>query len=182
MTRVEEEGVPSCICQQCFGRWIAETAMHRRTRLDVEQAQGAGAGGGEGSVMQQPLEDLVEIVATADSKMGLRCPVCEKPMVKDRYHQMIPVSIDRCRHCRSMWLDTGEYLLIRRLWVELVTSTDPRVVTLREKLAGARLEWDAQERALAEARDAMDAGIHQHGGDEFTMAELSRILRQGTGG
>ena len=178
MTRVEEEGVPSCICQQCFGRWIAETAMHRRTRLDVQQTQGGSGGEGGSDLMRQPLEELAEIAATADSKTPLRCPTCEKPMLKDRFHQMIPVLIDRCKQCRSMWLDTGEYLLIRRLYVELVISTDPRVVTLREKIAGARLEWDAHERALAQAHDVMDARAHQHGGDEFTVAELARILRR----
>src|SRR5947209_12467046 len=99
MTRAEDEGVPSCICQQCFGRWIAETAMHRRTRLDVEQVQDGRKAGGL-DVMRQSLEDLVEIAATADSKMPLRCPTCEKPMTKGRFHQMIPVPIDRCPHCR----------------------------------------------------------------------------------
>jgi Zn-finger nucleic acid-binding protein len=89
---------------------------------------------------------------------------------------MIPVPIDRCRHCQSLWLDVGEYQLIRRLYVELVTSTDPKVVSLREKLAGARLEWDAHQRALTDAREAMESGTSR---DEFTIAELANILRGG---
>ncbi len=181
MTRVEEEGVPTCICQQCFGRWIAQTAMHRRTRMDVEQVRG-GSGEGNSDLMRQSLEDLAETAATANSTASLRCPACEKPMLKDRFHQMIPVPIDRCRQCRAMWLDAGEYPLIRRLYVELMISTDPRVVTLREKIAGARLEWDSHERALAQARDAMEKGVHEHGGDEFTVAELARILRRESNG
>jgi Zn-finger nucleic acid-binding protein len=174
MTRVEEEGIPSAICQQCFGRWISGVAMNRRTRLDVDQASQTDGSGS--SLMQQSLEEMVEMAAAADSKGSLRCPTCEKPMQKDRFHQMIPVTIDRCRHCQSLWLDVGEYQLIRRLYVELMTSTDPKVVSLREKLAGARLEWDAHQRALADAREALDMGA-SGGSDQFTIAELARMLR-----
>ena len=179
MTRVEEEGIPSAICQQCFGRWISAMAMNRRTRLDVEQATRADPNGS--TLMHQSLEDMAEVAAAADSRGPLRCPACEKPMLKDRFHHMIPVPIDRCRHCQSLWLDVGEFLLIRRLYVELVTSTDPRVVALREKLAGARLERDANHRAIADAREATDADI-LHGGGQFTIAELAQMLQRESDG
>ena len=178
MTRLEEEGIPNCICQQCFGRWMTSIAIHRRTRLDADLATPATAGGENPSpLMQESLQDLVEIAAASNSKQPLRCPTCEKPMAKERFHQMIPVQVDRCARCKSLWFDAGEYALIRRLYVEMLISTDPRIVAMREKIAGARLEWDARTRLLDQAREAIDRGLHQPATDEFTVAELARVLR-----
>jgi Zn-finger nucleic acid-binding protein len=179
MTRLEEDGIRSCICQQCFGRWIGTTPLHRRVRLDVELLQTAPpaeAPNPSTPAAPDPLEDLVAIVAESNTKTSLRCPTCEKPMTKDRFHQMIPVQIDRCRHCDSIWLDTGEYALIRRLYVEMFTSTDPRIVALREKIAGARLVWDERERVIAHARDIVDAGNQSLAPDIFTAADINSTL------
>jgi len=110
--------------------------MHRRLRMDVQAAVSVG-GGEEG---QSPLEDLIEIVVESDCKKPLRCPECEKTMRKDRYQQMIPVMVDRCKQCDRIWLDTGELHLLRRLYLELATSSDPQIVSMREKVAVASMD------------------------------------------
>jgi Zn-finger nucleic acid-binding protein len=139
MTRVEEDGIKSVSCPDCFGTWISNIALLRRVRLDAEvSAAGNNANAGTS------LADLAEIVSSADSKEPLRCPQCEKPMLKDRYHPMIPVQIDRCKPCGYVWLDTGEFSLIRQLYVELTTSDDPEIVRRRDKLAAALSAWDAR--------------------------------------
>jgi len=131
-------------------------AMLRRLRLDVQQAgvktpdpasvpaavpeseaQAVNADQSE----QSPLADLAAIVAESDSKKPLRCPECEKMMRKDRYQQMIPVMVDRCKQCDRIWLDTGELHLLRRLYFELATSSDPQIVSLREKVAMVSMDW-----------------------------------------
>jgi len=94
--------------------------------------------------------------------------------MKGRFHQMIPIQIDRCKPCDSLWLDTGEYALIRRLYVELWTSTDPRIVELREKVASVQAAWDQRVHAVDGAHDAMAAAANF---EQFTLAELTRMLR-----
>jgi len=111
-------------------------AMLRRLRADVQQANEHAE-----HAEQSPLGDLVEIVAASDSKGPLRCPECEKILRKDRYQQMIPVMVDRCKQCDRIWLDTGELHLLRRLYFELATSSDPQIVSLREKIAMVSMDW-----------------------------------------
>jgi Zn-finger nucleic acid-binding protein len=138
MTRVEQDGIKSVSCPNCFGTWIADIALLRRVRLD------AAAPAGASSSPQISLADLAEIVSASDSKEPQRCPQCEKPMIKDRYHPMIPVQIDRCKPCGYVWLDTGEFSLIRQLYIELMTSDDPEIVRRRDKVAAALSAWDAR--------------------------------------
>jgi Zn-finger nucleic acid-binding protein len=137
MTRVEADAIKSCSCPNCFGTWISNLALLRRVRLDAQ-----GAVGDAGS--RPSIADLAEIVEASDSRQALRCPQCEKPMVKDRYHPMIPVQIDRCRPCGYVWLDAGEFSLIRQLYAELMTSDDPEIVRRRDKVAAAMSAWEAR--------------------------------------
>jgi Zn-finger nucleic acid-binding protein len=138
MTRTEEDGIRAHVCGSCFGTWISQVAMLRRVRLDVQEMQE------KGTSSLPPLGELVELVAEANSKKMQRCPECEKPMVKGRFQQMIPVTIDRCRHCDRIWLDTGEFNLVRRLYMEMVTSEDPSIVRLREKVGTVGAAWEAR--------------------------------------
>jgi Zn-finger nucleic acid-binding protein len=139
MVRVEEDGIKSASCPNCFGTWMADIALLRRVRKDAEAFAGGADCGPRAS-----LADLAEIVQASDTRQAVRCPQCEKPMLKDRYHPMIPVQIDRCKACRYVWLDTGELSLIRQLYVELMTSDDPEIVRRRDKLGAALSAWDAR--------------------------------------
>jgi Zn-finger nucleic acid-binding protein len=142
MTRVEEDAIRSHSCPHCFGTWISNIALLRRVRLDAQAFH-------DTAEPKSSLADLAEIVAASDSRQALRCPQCEKPMLKDRYHPMIPVQIDRCKACGYVWLDAGECSLIRRLYVELMTSDDPEIVRRRDKLATAMAAWEGKRAAQA---------------------------------
>jgi Zn-finger nucleic acid-binding protein len=162
MTRVEQDGIKSASCPNCFGTWICDIALLRRVRLDAAAS----------SAPQTSLADLAEVVAASDSKEPLRCPQCEKPMIKDRYHPMIPVQIDRCKPCGYVWLDTGELSLIRQLYIELMTSDDPEIVQRRDKVAAALSAWDSCR------------GGQTHGPDDYFadgFDPLTYFLRHVTG-
>src|SRR5437899_1611358 len=117
MTRVEEDLLKSFTCPECFGTWMSQTALIRRMRMDADQNVDVMAGGN--------LEDLIEVAAQTDAKAPLRCAGCAKPMMKGRLHPLIPVIVDRCIACCEVWMDAGEYRLIRYLHKEMVTTDDP---------------------------------------------------------
>jgi hypothetical protein len=113
---------------------MAQTALIRRMRLDAQENVDVMAGGS--------LEDLIEMVSQTDSKEVLRCSGCSKPMVKGKLHPLIPVMVDRCGPCGEVWMDAGEYRLIRCLHKEMVTSEDPAIRAKLEKIAGVRIAED----------------------------------------
>jgi Zn-finger nucleic acid-binding protein len=189
MARSEEDNIRVHTCPSCFGHWIPSVALQRRVRFDVDnataQAQPSNPSDPQTLSPSDPsppldiqstsLADLAAVVTEADSKKPLRCPECEKFMAKERYQQMIPVNIDRCRHCNRLWLDTGEYSLIRRLYVELAISTDPQIVHLREKVATATMEFDT--RATLTQTIAHDANALAHpGGGGLANLTLNAIF------
>jgi Zn-finger nucleic acid-binding protein len=139
LTRVEQDGIKSISCSSCFGTCIADIALLRRVRRDA-----ATPAAGTPSAPSASLADLAEVVSASDSKVTLRCPQCEKPMIKDRFHPMIPVQIDRCKPCGYVWLDAGELSLIRQLYIELMTSDDPEIVRRRDQVATAMSAWDSR--------------------------------------
>ncbi|HVX86982.1 MAG TPA: hypothetical protein VH253_19515 [Phycisphaerae bacterium] len=172
MTRVEEQiggaMLKSHVCQTCFGTWVPHVALMRRANLDAARAAAhlgepapdhAPAGStpapaGDAAVAAT-LTDLAAVVAETDTKKELRCPSCNKILVKDRFHALIPVTIDRCKPCGCSWLDAGEMPMIRRLYAELMSSTDPKVVTLRQKASGT--SHDPVARAGADRANASAA-------------------------
>jgi Zn-finger nucleic acid-binding protein len=143
LTRVEEDTLKWSACQNCFGNLISYIALCRRTHLDVERDSTS-------LDATASLADLAEVVAASNSTRPLRCPQCEKAMAKDRYHPMIPITIDRCKPCGLIWLDAGELTLLRRLYRELMTSDDPEILRRREKLAGLNAQINAEKAAMLE--------------------------------
>jgi Zn-finger nucleic acid-binding protein len=84
------------------------------------------------------LEDLATMVVKADAKEKLRCPSCPQEMVRQKYQSAVPVTVDQCPRCQFIWLDAGELALLRRLYAEMLTSTDPRLMAIRDRLAVAQ--------------------------------------------
>lgn len=170
MTRVEEQNLRYLTCPECFGTWINRSTLLRAVRGSVE----AGMPGVEGAGTAEPGEaSLMELAATvreSNTKGRLKCPDCQVEMRKDRYHQMIPVEIDRCSKCNGIWLDVGEKALIVRLWKELQTSDDPQVVALRDKVAGVASAWESRPTLTEEVLGTQQESINQ-------LNEFSRILR-----
>ena len=140
MTRVEESGIKSCSCPNCFGNWMTDMALMRTVRL-----------AGEATAESVSIAELAETVNAADTKKKLRCPQCEKEMLKDKFHPMIPVGIDRCRACSMIWLDAGELALLRALYRELMTSEDPELVRRRDKIATIMAQWEGRPNPRDEA-------------------------------
>ena len=139
MTRVEEGDFRWAVCANCFGTWIGSVMLLRRLRTDVQNPPPVPQAGDQPAT----LEDLAQTVAASNTKAILRCPECDKPMSKDRVQPMIPVQIDRCTPCQMVWLDAGEMELLRRLYRELMTSTDPEIVQKRERIGTLMADWEA---------------------------------------
>jgi len=194
LTRVLEDDIKSAVCGNCFGTWIDEAALMRRTRMDagaagsaqlgggaasgvVSSSKGAGAAGGADSVPE--LAELAEIVQTSNSKGMLRCATCEKPMQKEHFHPMIPVEVDRCRACRCVFLDAGELALVRRLHAELMTSDDPEIQRRRDKVAAVAMQWQQRKFDILEARDRLiDRPTYRHSADsDDVFVLLGYLLR-----
>jgi len=172
LTRVEQDDIKSAICGNCFGTWINSAALTRRARLDTQnasQTDDAPAAANQPSPSptdpdspQPPsLIDLAEVVQTSNSTQMLRCAQCEKPMEKDRFHPMIPVQVDRCRPCGYLWLDAGEMALLRRLYSELMTSTDPEIVRRRDRVGATAAEWQGRQLSQQQAQStSYDSGTN----------------------
>jgi Zn-finger nucleic acid-binding protein len=153
MTRTEEAGIKAHVCGHCFGTWIAPSALIRRAKADVAREQSGNA-----DTQLPQLQDLIEVVAESNSKAEARCPECEKMMEKRAFQKMIPVTVDRCYRCDKVWLDTGEYNLIRRLYLEMMLSTDEEVVRLRDRI-GLAERLDRGRRPIADVSGVSGAGI-----------------------
>jgi Zn-finger nucleic acid-binding protein len=142
MTRENQDAVKSAACPECFGRWMPMAALMRRFRLDLEN--NAGSGDPLPDESAAPLADLAEMAKACNSSGVLHCPECEKALTKQKFHPMIPVQIDRCKPCASLWLDAGEYVLLRRLQQALATSEEPEIIARRKKFSASSGSWDAQ--------------------------------------
>lgn len=159
MTRVEEDAIKSAVCGGCFGTWISAGSLMRRTQLDVRLTREFAAGTGQANASVAALNgtslaDLADIVQASDNCEMLRCAACEKPMVKEHFHSMIPVRVGRCKACGFVWLDAGKMMLVRKLYAELMTTTDPEIIRRRDKIASVAAAWQGHEIAVREAREA----------------------------
>jgi Zn-finger nucleic acid-binding protein len=161
LTRVEEANIHSAVCGNCFGTWIDAGQLMRRAQLDIRLAKddelpsSPSAAQPAGGPPTTPLEELAQIVQESNSRDMLRCAACEKPMVKGRFHPMIPVEVDRCLKCGYIWLDAGEMSLVRRLYAELMTTQDPEVARRRDKVAAVAAEWHAHRQSVRDAQQAV---------------------------
>ena len=100
-------------------------------------------------------------------------------MHKDWLHPMIPIDLDRCKRCDGVWLDVGKKPLLIRLWAELQTSTDPKVISIRDKVAFNALAWENhrnQDAELATQMRRVAHATHTGGGTYFDVISiLTRI-------
>ncbi len=139
LTRVEESAdgttLRSQVCPQCFGTWVPHVALLRRANSDAAWAQ-AHLGDplpAQTNPAAASLQDLAAVVAEGDTAQELRCPSCNKMLQKDRFHPLIPLVIDRCKACGYSWLRAGEIPMICRLYAQLMSSDDPKIVQVRER-------------------------------------------------
>lgn len=173
MTRVETDGLQKCTCSNCFGTWINTSALLRYTR---REAQEAAENPGESD--STSLADLAAVVVESNTTAELRCPDCQRPMEKEKWHPMIPVEVDKCQRCRGVWLDVGELPLLRRLFEELQNSEDPEVVRLREKIARVHVQVE-QRRGRPAPEPVATTGSGMDGWDWglVTLDVVRTVLR-----
>jgi len=145
MTHSTQENVRLNTCPGCFGIWIDKLALNRLARTPPPPAPDG--------TPELPLEELAAVVVESNTKERLHCPLCPGELVKQRYHALIPVEVDLCPRCGGVWLDVGELPLIRRLFAEFQTSTDPQVVALRDKATSPALSIKALHQRSRETPD-----------------------------
>ncbi len=150
MTRVIQENVRMSTCPECFGTWIDRVALMHLTRTPVPLAADGSS--------DPSLQELAAIVVESNTTERLHCPVCPVDLVKERYHPLIPVDINRCPRCAGVWLDVGELPLLRRLFTELLTSMDPEVVALRDKVGTTGLATEQMRERTRELQDMEPGG------------------------
>jgi uncharacterized protein len=126
---LDEQGIMAAQCPQCQGIWISQIALNRLTRREADQPAPVLTARGPS------LPELAERVTQTDSTGQIDCPYCAVTMIKERFHPMIPVQIDRCPKCDYIWLDAGEQDLLLRLYRQLMTDDDPAIADKRAKLA-----------------------------------------------
>lgn len=127
MSRVQEPQIHYCTCSNCFGNWSPKPSLMHWVMADPVP--------GESSADEPNLKELAEVAAAADTKRPLPCPECHQPMRIGRLHLIIPVHVQECVKCAYVWTDVGKRALIKKLFHAMKTSTDPRIVALREKCA-----------------------------------------------
>ena len=207
MTMVEEDGITRKTCSSCFGDWMRRITMLHVIRgplsadaLPQPAAGGAADAAGEANAStagiaagipavppaparQGPTASLVDLaVLVKESNTGrpLRCPECQQLMRIGRVHMMIPVNVQFCDPCQGVWLDVGKLPLLHRLYYELLHSTDPKIIELRERLALADLKLEMTNEKLDEVKNrfANSFGLGVGPGSNITDLNVSSSLNE----
>jgi Zn-finger nucleic acid-binding protein len=179
LVNVERDGVRLRQCGGCYGCFLGEIALKRLTRLDFIREQKAQTDGQPAAARQDgpTLAELAELVAESATVEDLRCPSCAVVMRKNRVHPMIPVEVDTCPKCQSTWLDAGEMALISKLYYEMQTSDDPKIIQLREKIAGLNLQIVSEQMQQKENAERMQRAARTAYGPTGLAGELSALIR-----
>lgn len=127
MSRVQEPQYHYCTCSNCFGNWSPKPNLLHWVMADPTPS--------ETSADEPSLKDLAALVAESDSKKPFQCPECRQTLRIGRLHLMIPINVQECIKCGCVWTDVGKRPLIKKLFHAMKTSTDPRIVSLRERCA-----------------------------------------------
>ncbi len=127
MSRVQEPQFHYCTCSNCFGNWSPKPNLLHWVMADAPAT--------EATPDEPNLKELAELVAESDVKRPFPCPECHQTMRISRLHLMIPVHVQECVKCSYVWTDVGKKALIKKLFHAMKTSTDPRIVALRERCA-----------------------------------------------
>ncbi len=171
MTDVMEGNFHVKTCSSCFGEWVSRPALMHLVRTPppiaaapAEDVELAGA-----SSEPPDIRSLAALAMESDTKKAMQCPDCHLQMNIDRLNPLIPVPIQMCKKCNGIWLDVGKRPLLQRLYYELTTTTDPKIVALRDKLGIANMtmqsDIDAMQSTQAHLQSVFNpGGISSSGG------------------
>ena len=93
--------------------------------------------------------ELEQAMAVADPQLQIPggavrlqapCPRCDKPLYAFAYPQT-RVVIERCKACGGLWLDAGEFKLIREAREQLPTPEEPSEETAVSGVKGALIRF-----------------------------------------
>lgn len=142
-------------CPGCFGRLVDDLALKKlvRAALTGKQVDGEAL-----AIQDDDIVELAALVTESDSRGEVRCPRCMAPMSKERVHQLVPVNVDRCAKCQMTWLDAGELKMLQRLYYEMQTSDDPKVVRIREKIGMINLDRVNDKNGMDDAISSSEWG------------------------
>ncbi len=135
-----EELFPCHICDNCEGNWIQLEDYFRWKELKTENQNDA-------------TEIDVDIVALADTKKALVCPVTGKLMLKYRISKESDHRLDLSPYANAVWLDKGEWLLLKQQGLANQINrifTDPWQKKIREAVSKENLEQLYQEKLGAQ--------------------------------
>lgn len=120
-------------CPSCGGFWLPHVVIEQWS---------------EHPSLYPPDDEPVSRLPDADHRTGL-CPTGHGILIRARVQENPPFYLERCAHCRGVWLDRGEWhrLVANDLWAHLDDLWDP---TWRKR---SRVEEGQKQldRALEEA-------------------------------
>jgi Zn-finger nucleic acid-binding protein len=96
-----EEALPSMACGTCHGALVS--LLHYRYWAE-QHKEPAG----------EPPK-TVPAVATTETTGAIRCPKCERVMMKYKISGAVANRVDVCSTCDDAWLDGGEWELLEAL-------------------------------------------------------------------
>ncbi|MDA8375507.1 MAG: zf-TFIIB domain-containing protein [Planctomycetia bacterium] len=133
-------GVTVKTCNSCFGTWISRVSLMHLVRAADPPDAGPNA---------PSLQDLAALVIEGHNKRPFPCPECRRSMTMDRLHPMLPIEMQFCHKCSYVWLDVGKLAMSQRLYHALISSTNPKIIEIRERYALASLGMEPQKPRVA---------------------------------
>ncbi len=124
--------LPAMYCAACDGVLIA--LLNYRYWLENS---------GDDSHRDENIEVLAE-----DTDDAMLCPKCERLMTKYRVSEKTDHRLDLCAHCDEVWMDTGEWQMLKQLGIHNRLSTiftEPWQSRIVKTETNQRLEKRLQE-------------------------------------
>ena len=167
LTNTSYGGVTVKTCSSCFGTWISRVSLVHIVRTVEPPDSGAP---------QPSMKDLAALVTEGDNKRAYPCPECRAVMSMDRLHPMILIDMQFCLKCGYGWLDVGKLALAQRLYHALASSTDPKIIEIRERYALALLGMEEQKERLQSIADAAARLRSPYGTGKLGLNTLLQML------
>lgn len=130
-----EEHLPSLICDSCGGTCLSLIAY--REWRDTHPTIGDN------------LDSTDDDIIVDETRRASICPKCSRIMIKYRYMTDKNHGLDLCSHCDEIWLDQGEWTLLKQhdLHGNLPEIfTEPWQRNLKSKISKSRFEEIYEQR------------------------------------
>lgn len=162
-------GLPARECARCGGVQVDLLAYRAWREAQPEESEDRSAAPGGG----------VTLVKASDNRHGLVCQRCAGPMQKYRIDTDVSNFVDLCERCDDVWLDGGEWELLKHLHLsgrltEIMTEPWQRRIRLE---TAERQQKDELRERLGEADHDRLMEIERWLEGHPERAELLRYLK-----